>query len=319
MIKNYFLNIPDVKNVNILASKEYLQSKSLLYGCFANDNFVLPYIIKKKFIFSWMYFTSGTQFIGVNYNIDDEKTFINECFNEIKNQNIDFIEFSLPTALFNVIPDNTKSVRFGTFIIDLKINLDQIYKNIYYKHRKRIEEAINDGIEVKCSPDIIDICIDLINKTGKREKLNIVSDNEIFSLKNTLGDFARFYISFFNDQAQSTAIVIWNKKGAFYLYGGTADNPHKGASHLMHWQIIQDLKNLNVESYDFVGSRINVVPNSKLEGIKRFKKRFGGTYKIGYIWKHDINPFKKILFDILMFIKTKRFNYDIIDAEQKKQ
>jgi lipid II:glycine glycyltransferase (peptidoglycan interpeptide bridge formation enzyme) len=48
-----------------------------------------------------------------------------------------------------------------------------------------------------------------------------------------------------------------------------------GSSNLLQWEIIKKLKSLGVREYDFVGGRVEVPKGSKLEGIQRFKQRFG--------------------------------------------
>ena len=66
-----------------------------------------------------------------------------------------------------------------------------------------------------------------------------------------------------------------------------------------------------------MGARINPEKNTKIHGIQDFKKRFGGTLIIGYLWKYDLNPLKRIIFSTLVYLKTRKKIRDIIDNEKK--
>ena len=64
-------------------------------------------------------------------------------------------------------------------------------------------------------------------------------------------------------------------------------------------------------------------PGSKLEGIQRFKERFGGELKKGFIWKYPVNGLKYFLFQIFTrvfyLIKFQKYEGDIIEQERKRK
>ena len=86
--------------------------------------------------------------------------------------------------------------------------------------------------------------------------------------------------------------------------------------------MITELKKRGVKKYDFVGARLSDVSGTKLAGIQKFKKRFGGELKRGYLWKKDINLMKCKLFDLALKVKLKlkgvSMPKDIIDQEKIK-
>jgi len=102
---------------------------------------------------------------------------------------------------------------------------------------------------------------------------------------------------------------------AYYFYGGSAPNAFLGSLNLLHWRAIKYFKSLGVKYYDFVGARIN--PKKELEGIQRFKSRFGGEFKKGYLWKYPLNKWKYGLYKPLFYLKNRRKG-DIIDEEKNK-
>lgn len=88
---------------------------------------------------------------------------------------------------------------------------------------------------------------------------------------------------------------------------------------LLQWNVIKKMKENNVKFYDFMGARMNPEVGSKYEGIQRFKERFGGELKKGYLWKYSLNDFKYWLYRLLVFIYSKgHFHGDIIDQERKR-
>ena len=86
---------------------------------------------------------------------------------------------------------------------------------------------------------------------------------------------------------------------------------------LLHWEAIKYFKEKGIKRYDFVGARISPEKGSKLEGIQRFKSRFGPTLKRGYLWKKNINPLKTNLYNFLVLIKTLNCKGDVVDQERK--
>ena len=99
--------------------------------------------------------------------------------------------------------------------------------------------------------------------------------------------------------------------------GEIFENVYGVLTHQLHG-MCHDMKKRGVKWYDFVGARINPIPGSKQEGIQRFKSRFGGELKIGYLWKYSISPLKVRLYQTYIKLKNSRshsYTKDIIDQE----
>ena len=124
-------------------------------------------------------------------------------------------------------------------------------------------------------------------------------------------------VSLKNNIIQGGALIPWNKNCGYYLYGGSINKPHAGSMNHLQWEIILKLKHLEVSHYDFVGARLNPKKGSKLEGIQRFKSRFGSELSLSYLWKYDYNKFKKLLYTTSFFLKSRKFQKDIVDEEIK--
>ena len=129
-----------------------------------------------------------------------------------------------------------------------------------------------------------------------------------------------YWVASFEGELQGAGILLWSEnRSAYYMFGGSAVKPHAGAMNLLHWSAMKLMKERGVKYYDFVGARINPDEGSKYEGIQRFKSRFGGELKKGYLWKMPLNKFKYKLFCWLVAAKQGR-NYcgDVIDQERKR-
>jgi hypothetical protein len=309
--------------ISIFATKDYLSSKSEDYGWFVDKNFIIPYYVNKKLFFKYIIFPSETIYLNNNLHKDNEKIFLNEVILDIKKSlpYIDFIVQPPTNVVFDTFPDNSIHCEFGSYQIDLTRDEDVLFSNLHSKHRNVIKKAMKDGVIIKKGADFKNEAFKLVQDTMLRQSMNAPSqdtfDNEVEKINGNL----EFYIAIKDEKVQGSAIIYWNENGAYYVHGGSCENPYGGSLNLMHWEIIKDMKSRGVKLYDFVGARIKPKEGSKLEGIQRFKSRFGATMKTGYLWKYPIKPLKYRLFEFLKKInakvKNKPYIGDIIDQESK--
>jgi lipid II:glycine glycyltransferase (peptidoglycan interpeptide bridge formation enzyme) len=150
--------------------------------------------------------------------------------------------------------------------------------------------------------------------------MHYVSINELLKFKQNLGHNLSLYVALKNNEMQGCTVIVWSKgHSAYYLYGGSIPTPYSGSMNLLHWQTMKDMKNEGVRYYDFVGARLEPVSGSKLETIQRFKSKFGGTMKKGYLWKFPLKCWKYRLFKrtMLAYAMIRRLDYrgDVIDQE----
>ncbi len=306
----------------ILAAKEYLNYKSDNYGWFLSEKFVLPFYITKKLIFKRLFFTTEVVYL-TKASIEEEKLFLNDVIKISKLKKIDIIDVPQVNAIFNTYPDNSTFTQFGTYIADLALSEEELFNNLHPKHRNVIRKAMKDGVIIKNSHEYLKECYDIIKSTYSRQKKSFLTLKEFEELKTYLNENVSFYIALKDNIIQGCAVLLWNTgHSSFYLFGGSIISPYGGSLNLLHWQAMLDMKKSNVKWYDFFGARIKPEEGSKLEGIQRFKERFGGVLKTGYLWKCSLNPFKAVLFKIVYkifcLIKGIKYTNDIIDQEKEK-
>ena len=298
----------------IFATKEFLETKSNNFGWFVSEDFILPFYIDKRSIFSKLVFT--TQTIVLNEN-SDEKEFLYSVIEKTRELNLDFIAQPMANVLFRLAPKNSKYIKWGSYVVDLTISEEELLKNMHSKHRNVIRKAIKDGVVVE-ETENISLIYENLKETMQRQNRAYPSLEELEKIKNLV----KFYISKKDDIIQGCAVLPYNRFGAYYLYGGSIARPYTGALNYLHYYAMLDMKKNGVKKYDFMGARLNVEKGSKLEGIQRFKSRFGGELKEGYLWKYEYKPLKIKLIDIIQKIRYKLqgrvYLGDAIEQESKR-
>ena len=218
--------------------------------------------------------------------------------------------------VFHACPDNAISAPFGSYYVNLEKSEDDLWSGIHSKHRNVIRNAQKKGVDVRfgCQGDNA-IAYQLLLQTMQRSNMSFMGREKYDSMINYLGDNVLVVTAYHDDIPQGCAVMPFSRYGAYYLYGGSIDAPVLGAMNLLHWEAMKYFKARRVKLYDFVGARILPEPGSKLEGIQRFKNRFGATMRTGFLWKMGLS-YKYRLYSLLLMIKS-RGKGDIIDQERR--
>lgn len=289
------------------------------FGYVVDGNKVLPFSVKKRQLFSSVQLPCLPQ----GCTPENEKAFVNDAVRLIcKTVNPDYI-YTTATSVFDEFCDKSDYCKFGSYIISLDKTEDELLEGMHSKHRNVVRKAIKDGLTVECGPEYADVCYDLIKDTYQRQGKSAFSHQHFDQLKG-MSDHVDFWVVKNGEEYQGCAVLLWNKGfSSYYLHGGSAAHPHGGALNLLHWEAIKKMKERGVRYYDFVGARINPEPGTKLEGIQRFKSRFGGEMKVGYMWRYVNHPLKYRLYVLTVKLYTKfvlkdNNYYDIIDDERAK-
>ena len=319
-IKN--INFKWNNNYSIFSSEKFLSNNSLNYGWisgFIEDElkFVLPYQIRKSLFFKHIKFITETIYIDDKLRIEDEKEFLNSTIAFLKKKNIDFVSQSPTHVLFKTYPDDAKFIDFASYVIDLSLSEDELWANLHQKHRNIIRNAIKNNIIIKEGLNEIESAYNLLISTMKRSNKSFMSFEKFKELITKLEDNVKIFVAYHNNIPQGCAVLPFSNIKAYYSYGGSISKPILGAINLLHWHAIKYFKGINVGYYDFVGARIKPEIGSKIEGIQRFKSRFGGVFLKGYLWKIPLKKWKSYLYDFLYRTLKNRAG-DIIDQESMK-
>ena len=313
------------EDVDITASEVYLRSKSTIsYGWFVSDDFILPFVVDKRFIFKRLIITHETILKkGRTYSQCKEIDFLNSVCHESKRLNIHLIYQPYTNVVFQVYPKDSIFCHFGSYIVNLEMPEDKLLANLHVKHRNVIKKAIKDGVQILEGKSQKDVCYSLIKQTMQRQGMSFIKYEQFQQEYVLLGNNITYYVAYYNGIPQGGAVIVF-KEGfsAYYMHGGSITKPYTGSLNYMHWQIMLDMKKIGVRNYDFVGARINPQEGSKLESIQRFKSRFGTVLKSGFLWKYPTNPwmYKMYYFVAKLYYKymSEEYSGDIIDDENAR-
>ena len=312
------------RDISVLGHPIYLMSinDAADYGYVSDDNGRnLGFVIKKKYHF-WKLLQIPGPISGNTEGIteDEQRDFYNSAISLIKQHySVDEIS-NINTSPTAVYPQNSLYCKFGSYIIDLTQSEEELFSGLHSKHRNVVRKAEKDGLTVDFGPQYLNDCAQLMDDTFKRQNGYSNASKTLLALSK-LKDHCDFWVVKDGDTLQGCAILLWDKYSSYYLHGGSASHTHSGAMNLLHWKAILKMKERGVHFYDFVGARLKPEEGSKLEGIQRFKSRFGGPMKVGYLWRVDLNPLKMKIYRFLMvtYFKLRGSVYkDTIEIERSK-
>lgn len=188
---------------------------------------------------------------------------------------------------------------FGTYILDFSSSLDEIWKKMSKKKRNMIRKAKKNGLEVKKSPKIekdIITFYEMQKETYARSNKKGFKLNYIKSILN-LKDSDLFFTQK-DDKLLASAIMMGNKKQVYYLHGASIQNSF-GASDILQWRMIEYYKEEGYKYYDFGGVAFDSTNNTKSEGIKHFKKSFGGDFLHTYRAVIILSPVRNQIYNAI--------------------
>ncbi|MFA4995869.1 MAG: peptidoglycan bridge formation glycyltransferase FemA/FemB family protein [Patescibacteria group bacterium] len=213
----------------------------------------------------------------------------------------------------------------NNWVVDITKTEDEILAQMKQKGRYNIRVAEKNNIEITSSDKAgkeLDVFYDLYSKTGKRKGVTYRGKAYFENLLDILGkiDYARTYAATAKINSKTVplaaAVIIFYKKEALYLYGGSSDEyKNLMAPYLLHWKIMLDAKEKRIEKYNFLGvapagtsplGEATDDPSHPWAGITRFKKQFGGEQK-DILGSYDLilKPLEYQLFKIAEKIRRK--------------
>ena len=307
----------------IFLSEKYLKSESSNYGYFIasvekTKIAILPFVIYKKAIFSLLRFTYQCYFFNPQDKIQYAQEFMDGVIDKLSELNVDMVMQPSTNVLFSFYPQKAIYAPFGSYKLDLTLKEEELWSNLHSKHRNVIRNAEKKGIVIEENKYEINELHSLMTETFARSNMGFISKEEFTEQIDSLGKNVKVFIARTSEGViQGCAVFPYSQFGAYYLHGGSISKPLTGAMNFLHWKAILSFKEEDVETYDFVGARISPGKGTKLDGIQKFKARFGATLEEGYLWKYPVKKWKYKLFtQVYKFLKKKEG--DIIDQERDR-
>lgn len=306
---------------NVFFSEEYSQYAAAtgahVWYVF-DDNYVLPVNVSEKVKIKQALYLSEPMMIGASIDNRAQVKFLNGVSTLMKKEGIAWT-FTSAAALFDSYPDDSQRIPFGSHVIDLTIPEDDLLMKMHSKHRNSVRRADRNGVTVVSGgKEMIADYLKADADTWKRSGRDSYGRKFFERIINNLGNKAALYVAYKENEPQSGACYFYNKKMSYYMYGASITKPEPGATNLLQWKAMLDMKEKGVEKFSFVGCRMNEDKDSKYHGIQRFKERFGGKLYQGYMFKCVLSPAKYKLFRKLYKAKKGIELTDAVDQEISK-
>lgn len=250
---------------------------------------------------------------------ESPKHFLDECMIILKNCTKLAWIASGTAALFDYYPTNSQHIPFGSYLIDLTLPEETLWQNVHRSHRNCINYAKRNGMVLKIGGcELISDYLLLDRETWQRSNQEGYNSDLLENFIQGLKDCSCICIVYNQDVPQAGACYYYNKAMTYNLYAASANYIKKGAMKFMHWEMIRYFKLMGVQTYNFIGYRFRVDPNSKHQGIQEFKRLFGPTLFQGYMFRTILKPSYRTMFQCLYQAENGEVFQDTIDLEAYK-
>jgi hypothetical protein len=276
---------------------------------------VLPYTVVCRAGVRMARFRVETIPLCEDFGIEEEAAFLEKAACFLKSIGADIIIPATTNAIFRTFPPGADAAPYGSYIVDLSLGEEDLWKSIDRITRQNINTAKNSGVRIRDGMENLDLVHSLIKETFGRSRLPFMEYGSLRGFVDGLGENAKVLIADYDGRVQSCVVYAFSKYCAYAVYGGNVEGQQQGANKLLHWEAMRSFKKSSVLRYDFVGARIDPEKGSKQEAINSFKKRLGGKLKRGYIWKYPLRPFKAFAYSIGVRLLR---GGDIVDHERHK-
>lgn len=283
-----------------------------------NTSFVIPVIIYKKYMFEYAAFPSEP--LHISKDSDQELgEFLQQSMNYLRSHSNIIWVITNAAALFMTYPEKSLRIPFGSHIIDLSLDEATIWSNIHSKHKNSIRRAEKSNIIIKNGgKELLEDYAYIDKETWARSSRKALGKTFFENMVDELKENIIVFIAYKNEKPQAGAIFYYSCPMSYYMYGASINHPDPGATNLLHWEAIKYMKTKQVKEYSFVGCRINEDENSKYHSIQRFKSRFGGELRQGYMFKVILDKQKYKLFKSMYKWKNHEELSDAVDEEVSK-
>jgi lipid II:glycine glycyltransferase (peptidoglycan interpeptide bridge formation enzyme) len=247
--------------------------------------------------------------------IEAEKEFLSKSVAWFRTLGADIIIPSSTNAVFRTYPQGAEAAPYGTLVIDLRRTEEDLWNRVHSKHKNVIRNAMKKGVRIITGPEHAGSAYDLVRETFQRSSMSFMSKSDLLRIVANLGPKVRVMLAEADGRLQGCAIIPFSQHTAYYVYGGTADNPVTGATNLLQWEAIRQFRAVGVHWYDFCGVRIAPEEGSKAESLMKYKERFGSELRQGFLWKYSIRSLTAAVYSLS--VKWLRGG-DIVDMEKHK-
>jgi lipid II:glycine glycyltransferase (peptidoglycan interpeptide bridge formation enzyme) len=164
----------------------------------------------------------------------------------------------------------------NTLQVDLEQSEEEILAQMTQKGRYNIKIADRYKVVIKETRDVNSF-YEILKETARRDGFHIHEKEFYEDFLNILGEKARLYGAFIEDEMAGGLLATFFGKTATYYFGASAGKHRNAmAPYALQWRAIRDAKKEGFKNYDFLGVAPEGNEKHVLSGVTQFKTRFGG-------------------------------------------
>jgi len=306
-----------VGHLPVFAGPAYLSSRSDRFGWLTDGSFALPFYVDRRFVFRRLVLTNECVSLGENAD-RSEAEFLGAALEMVRRElGVDFVAKPQANAVFGEVPAEWESVEWGSYVVPLDRDEEELLAGIQARTRTSIRKARRLGVAVEKTADLGTVHRLLKGTMDRQRQPFTPSMSFLERVASCDPEIMTCYVVKHEGEAQGCAVIFHNQLGAYYYYGGSIPSPAAGAIAFLHYRIMVDLRDMGVPTYDLMGARLTLEAGSKMLGIQRFKSHLGATLRTGYSFRYILRPLRYKMFlamaKLYLELKGYSFNGDAID------
>lgn len=207
--------------------------------------------------------------------------------------------------------DNFQIENLETFVVNLDQNMDELWKNVEKKARNDVTRAKRREISVREVNNKDDLKqFKILAKTWAKTK-GIVIDDPLETFERDWRDYKigiqKFFLAYQNNEPIS-GLRVGCFNGIAYTHQvlNSYSKQTSLGGPLLTWSALEWAKNNGMRIYDFSGVKSNPKDENEWNGLREYKKKWGGTVIPYY---HFIKTKKKISYKLFRLLSKPDFFY----------
>jgi lipid II:glycine glycyltransferase (peptidoglycan interpeptide bridge formation enzyme) len=201
---------------------------------------------------------------------------------KMSKQNIVFVRVTTPRLGLKMSEQLQHMSYDKTVTIDLKMaDNDKILANMTRHGRYEVRKAIKTGVKCQKVPNVkaisnFDDYYKIIEETAKRDGFYALPKETYIKMLKNLNNNTAFFVASYKNQPVAWAIVsFYDKYSKYYYAAGNTLAREVGAAYALQYFILQQLRDMGVETYDLMGIGSDDWPD--IENVSTFKKKFSNN------------------------------------------
>lgn len=268
-----------------------------------SDTYVMAVRVKKQFFLKAAVLESEPYKYAEG---ETEKDFLNAAMHELKRSGVQWTVCAT-TARFQNYPQGSVVAPCGNYIVDLTLSEEELWKNVHSKHRNSIRRGEKSGIDIRIGGmELLKKYVEMSIETYLRSYKNTEGYDYYEGIMKGLKDNIVLFVAEKDGVPQSGGMFYYNDLISYYLHGASISRPEPGATNFLLWRAMMYFKDKGVREFSFVGYHYDPEPGSKLDGIQKFKGRFGGMLEKSYNFRYVQSPIAYKIYCFAMQLKKRK-------------